>query len=316
MSLPKKPKKLKPELAGPVRYLPDAAPHRMAGGWNVEGITPYDAGHESENEKNALWLLALCHDVTEIRSQPSKEEYEDASGNLCTHIPDFLVTTTDGPLYVEIKSLSELCRPKSLDKYTSVARGYMKRGKRFALLVDAQLRQEPLFRTISILRRYVNSEMEAKKAASILGKLKHGALTALELLKDEDISLVDIFTMMAQRKICFDLSRPVFAEQLSLSLPDQPFEGLKIANILHSTRYGDLLERMAMGHRPTNQSELARAQNRRQFNQPVNPFQFFGGFTASPPIRDLGKSESHARKTWDRRSQAPGAQFIQAYKPE
>lgn len=313
MVAPKKSKLSAPEKAVPARNLREVSPHRMTGGWSIEGLTPYDAEHQSQIEKQAIWLLSLCHDVLEIRTQPSKEDYVDQSGKQHKYYPDILVELTDGPLYIEVKSLAELTKPKSVEKYTAIAREYVRQKMRFAFLVDAQLRQEPLFQTISIMRRYVNSQIDSRKSQLILNALENRTLKLPELLSIDDVQLVDIFVMMAKKLISFDIHQSIICGQLSLSLPDQPYEGIKLANILHSTRYGDLLESLAMGHRPTDQSKLARAQAWGQLYQSVNPYQFVGEFTPKAPVRDLGKSEYSHRKAWDRRDQAPGAGHIKPY---
>ena len=298
--------------AAPVRNLTKASPQRMTGGWHIEDVTPYDAQHQSPIEKKALWLLALCHDVLEIRSQPSRVSYLDSSGKDRHHIPDFVVGLREGPLYVEVKALANLVRPDSLDKFLAVAKAYLRQNKRFAFLVDAQLEEEPLFEAISILRRYVNCDPTPNKAHLILNALNEGPLPKKELLKIPGVELVDIFVMLARKQISWDSEQSVLNDNLLLSLPGKPFEGIRLANILRTTRYGHLLEDLALGRRPSDKSGLAHAAAWRQSYQPVNPYQFFGGFVSASAIRDIGVSESSARKAWDRRDQAPGAAIVEA----
>lgn len=306
MSKPKKSKKRSGTKLGPVRVLVDCSPHRTTGGRYIEELTQHPIEHESPNEKHALWLLPLCHDVLQIRTQASEEPYANPDGGTSHHTPDITVEMPGGDIVIEIKSLSWLVNEKELNKYLHVARGYLIRGKCFAFLVDAQLEQKPLFQSVNLLRRYVRCEINQSVCELIIQQLQDGPLCIHELITRSPAQLVDVYVLIARKVICFDWTKPLDCESL-VSLPSQPFEGLKFENILRSTRYGRLLEELALGRRPADQSILADAANWRQHRQPPGPFQMVGGFAAGVPLRDLGQEESRTGKSWDRRHFALGA---------
>lgn len=292
--------------SGVLRKLVDCVPYRTTGGRHLESLTLYPIEHESHNEKHALWLLPLCHDVLRIFTQASRESYSDEEVIERFHIPDITVETPTGSLSLEIKSLQWLFRDESLNKYQQVARGYLDQKKRFAFLVDAQIEQNPMFGSVKILRRYMQCEIIPETQGKALQLLQGGPLNIADLMGRSSIRLVDVFVLIARRVICFDWSQPL-NESTLVSLPDQPFEGLKLENILRSTRYGGLLAELALGRRPTDQSIMADAPLWRQFRSPPGPFQFIGGFPGGLPLRDIGIAESCTGTIWNRRDRAPGA---------
>lgn len=309
MSKFKKSKKSSSAKSGPERVLVECSPHRTTGGRFIEKLTPFPAQHESHNEKHALWLLPLCHDVLKISTQASREPYLNADGVLSYHTPDVTVETPDGSITLEMKSLSWLIQEKELNKYIHIARGYLAQKKRFAYLVDAQLAQEPLSKSVNRLRRYVKCEINQDICDLIIRHLQDSPLTIHDLLIRASVQLVDVYVLIARRIICFDWSLPLDREAF-VSLPNQPYEGLKLENILRSTRYGRLLAEMAVGRRPSDQSLLEVEANWRQYRQPYGPFAIVDGFSAGSPLRDLGEAESRAGTAWGRRHFAPGIQSL------
>lgn len=304
----RKTKKRSGNKPGPERALIECSPYRTTGGRFIEEeLTPHPVEHESHNEKHALWLLPLCHDVLEVLTQATKEPYTNAEGTLSYHVPDITVKTPSGPIIIEIKSLSWLVKEEELAKYLHVARGYLLQKKRFAFLVDTQLIQKPLFQSANLLRRYIKCEIIPSVAERITQHLQAGAVPIHELLEAAWVELVDVYVLIARRVICFDWSKTLDSNAL-VSLPNQPYEGLKLENVLRSTRYGGLLAQLALGRRPADQSVLEDAANWRQSRQPPNPFQFIGGFSAGVPLRDLGEGESRTGKAWSHRHFAPGVQ--------
>lgn len=310
MSLPRKPKAKNSSVqSGPERVLVECSPHRSTGGLFVEGLTPFDIQHESHNEKHCMRLLPLCRDVLEIKSQATQEPYWDESGVQRHHTPDFTVQTPKGIIYLEIKSLSWLTSDQQLNKNLSIGRGYLLQKKRLAFLVDAQLQQQPLFSNVNLLRRYIHCDLAPATYIKLAQQLSDGPKAIADILANTTLQLVDIYAAVARKQICFDLEKLLDRNSI-ISLPDQPYEGFKLENILSSTRYGGFLAEMALGRRPADQSILADAAHWRQLRQSPSPFQFVGGFTAGSPLRDLRAEESVTRKSWHRRHFAPGAQSI------
>ena len=304
----RKSEKRSDKYQGPERVLIECSPYRTTGGRFIEGLTPYPIEHESHNERHALWLLPLCHDVLQIQTQASKERYTNEAGELCTHVPDITVLTPTGTVLIEVKSLSWLVKEKELNKYLQIARGYLLQKKRFAFLVDVQLMQQPLFQSVNLLSRYSNCEIIPSVSERVVEQLQAGPMQIRELIEVAWVELVDVYVLIARKVITCDWSERLDIDS-RVSLLNQPYERLKLEKILRSTRYGDLLAQLALGRRPADQSVLEDAENWRQPRKPLNPFQFLGGFSKGAPLRDLREGESRTSKSWKRRDFAPG------YKP-
>lgn len=300
------PKKASKPAGSPVRELVECSPHRVTGGLFLSSLMEFDAQYESTNERRALNTILLCHDVRNVKSQGSKEPYQ-YEGRDRHHIPDFTVDAHVDGLRLEIKALGNLLgSDTTLEKYLAVAKGYRDRGIPFAFLVDAQLAVEPRASSVSLLNRYLLSRVPEDRAGRALLALQDGPLTVQELLTRASVELVDVWSMIAQRQICFDWSKPLERDTTRVSLPGQPFGGLSLGSIIGSTRYGGLLAEMALGRRPADKSLMADAAAWRQPDLPFNPSGFVGGFKRAEPLRTLTEKESLLRGTGVRRDFAPG----------
>lgn len=287
-----------------VRKLVECSPHRTVGGGFFDGLMTEDVEHESHNERNAVATLPLCHDVSEISSQKTKEPYQDGD-KVRHHVPDYTIKCSDHELKLEVKSLTSLLRDESLSKYQLIAKGYVDRQQRFSFLTDVQMEEEPRFSSVRILSRYVTSEIPDQMLTRASEALSAGPMTIPDLKKIAAIALVDVYTLLARRHITFNWGEKLTPE-VRVSLPNQPYEGLKLEHILHSTRYGHLLEELALGRRPTDKCLLADAASWRQYDRATGPFNFAGGFSESEPLRDLGAEERIPRASGRRRNHAPG----------
>jgi hypothetical protein len=303
-------KSKKSRLSGPVRVLIECSPHRSTGGGSIEGLTlEWDAQYESPHESNTLATLPLCHDVLSVESQASKQPCGDEGH----HIPDFTVKTSflSRKLHLEVKAIASLVRKDSLEKYRLVGKAYYERGEPFAFLTDAQLEESPRFGAVRLLTRYVTSVV----AETVLGRAKavlaDGPLPIPELKAKASLELVDVYTLIARRHLTFDWTTPL-SQDTVVSLPDQPFEGLKLANILRATRFGPLLAELALGRGPTDQQLLADAKTWRQSRRPLGPFQFVGGFADGKPLCDLPDEKRIPRAPQHRRAHAPGTPNFRA----
>ena len=94
------------DSSGPVRKLINVSSYRTTGAVFIKGLTPYPAEHESYTERYTIASLVLCHDVTQIKSQPDTEHYEDAHGKIRRYIPDLEINTDSSELTIEIKTLN------------------------------------------------------------------------------------------------------------------------------------------------------------------------------------------------------------------
>lgn len=288
----------------PVRTLHKTSPHRTVGGYFVEALTPYVAEYESYNEKNAINTLLLCHDVTEIRSQPKKFNYIKKDGKSGSHTSDFEVITESGPIFLEVKAIENLLEKSSLEKYSYIARHYLMCNQRLAFLTNVQLEERPRFDSVLLLRRYVNSEINHDALVIAQQMLLSGPLTINAILDGSPVTLLDIYTLIARKFLCFNMITPL-GRDTQVSMPNQPFKGLSIESILRSTRYGDLLEKLAMGRLPSDQSIVAAAKNWRQLNNNSTIWGMVGGFTEFAPIRSVSEI-GFLRGAKYRRAYAPG----------
>lgn len=287
------------------RTLVECSPHRTTGGGFFPGLTAVDVEHESYPERYALATLCLCRDVRAIASQSTKEPYvfQDRPRH---HVPDFTVDTFREGLRLEVKALASLVHSDSLEKYAAVAKGYLDRGVPFALLVDAQIEEAPRFASVKLLFRYVTSQVPPAVLAQATAALSDGPLSIPELMVRASLKLVDVWTLIANHHVCFDWAKPLDPHTTMVSLPNQPYGGLKLENILSSTRFGDLLAQLALGRRPTDQRVLADAATWRQFGHPLGPWNFVGGFQDEKPLRDLREDEYIPRAAGRKRDRAPG----------
>lgn len=296
----------------PVRILHKTSPHRTVGGFSFEGLTPYPSEYESYNEQNAINLLALCHDVKEIRSQPRRFSYIKQDGTKGSHIADFEVITESGSIFLEVKAIENLLEKSNIQKYSYIARHYLLGHERLNFLTNVQMEQKPIFDTVQLLRRYINSQINHDALLEARQVLSNGAKTINQLLKHAPITLLDVYTLIARRYLCFDTSISL-ERDTQVSMPNQPFKGLSIESILRSTRYGDLLEKLAMGRVPSDQSMLAAAKNWRQINNHPTIWGVVGGFSEFAPIRHISEI-GFLRGAQYRRYYAPGFLDSKKYK--
>lgn len=295
---------------GSARALVDCSPHRTTGGGFFEGLTGVDAEYESTNESNALYTLVLCHDVVKIASQSVNDEYE-FEGKIHRYTPDFVVDAFVPSLRIEVKALSHMAKNStSWDKYVAIAAAYREKGIAYGVLVDAQLEQEPRFSSVKLLKRYVTSKVSQAVLDRALTSLVNGPLPLSELRTQAFLELVDVWTLIARRHLCFDWREPLNPQTTMVSLPDQPYGGLKLEDVLCSTRYGGFLAALALGRRPTDKCLLADAATWRRRDFPLEPWAFVGGFRRAAPVRHLGEEEQFPRNPRRRRNFALGGRAV------
>lgn len=284
-----------------------SSPWRTTGGAFIRGLTPLPAQWESYLERFSVSTLALCSDVISIVSQPFTEEYLDSQGIKRSYTPDYLVVLTDrSELLLEVKSLRHLVIDESLSKYIDIA-NHIKPKKKFRFLVDTQLEECPRFKTVKLLFRYVTSNIREDtylKVEAILSSTNTG-ISIRELIEKAEVELVDVYTLIAKRKLCIDWNASL-DDQAEVSLPNKPFEGLSIEKILASGQHGDFLEKLALGYRSEDKRLISLAKVGRQYDHPPNPFRVICGFSQPTPLDGVQQAERPTRKSWDRRDEAIG----------
>lgn len=289
----------------PARALVECVPYRTTGGAFIPNVTELHAEHESPNERLAVAHLALCRDVDTLASQPPCDTYRDDDGELRRYTPDFIVSTRSFRLILEVKALAFLVNEASLRKYAAIARHYLDQRQPFAFLVDAQLEVLPRSASVRLLFRYATSTAPASVVDQATAVLAKGAMRISDLCGQAGLQLVDVYTLIATKRLCIDWDRPVSTDAM-VSLPDQPYGGLKLEHILRSTRFGGLLEELAVGRRPADQQVLADAQTWRQSRCAPTPFSFVGGFPKRTVFGGLFESDGLPRAPHRRRDYAPG----------
>ncbi len=289
----------------PSRQLVEVSPHRTTGGLQLEELTPYPAEYESPYEKLVIPRLLLCRDVKKVYSQQERS-YNDRDGTERKYTADFFVEHSDTNTLIEVKPLKFLLHPEHLPKYLDIAKHFRKTKQAFTFITDEQLFCEPQKTNTNLLMRYLTSPLPCEALARVTEAFQRKQTMAItELCDAAPCSLAEAYTLIAQRRLCFDWNQKLTKSSL-VSLPDQPLKGLFFEDILRSTRHGDLLATLALGRGTPDQFRLENATAWRQTRPPLTPWNFVGGFSKAPPLRDLGASELSPRKSWERRDRAPG----------
>lgn len=297
--------KLSKYTSSTARNLKKSVPHRTVGGFNFHHINGFPVEYESYNERNTTLLLSLCHDVSSIKSQPVVFDYFDELGKQRRHTPDFEVAlSTGGVLYLEVKAIEDLLKPKNIAKYIQIAKEYYRQGLHFRFLTNTQIENPPIFGAVKLLFRYVNAPVSMVHLERAQSFLNDGAMPIAALIEKAQMELRDVYTLIAKRHLTFDPSRPLNRDSC-VSLPNQPYKGITLEAILCSTRYCDLLQKLALGHRPTDQPLLADAKNWRQSDNHADVWSVVGDFAEFAPLRDASSS-GFLRGPKLRRAFAPG----------
>lgn len=297
----------KPKGDAPSRLLVEVSPHRTTGGAHIEDLTPYPVEYESHNEKLAIPILALCHDVQSVKSQNEEYSYPDADGAMHSYTPDFAIERegSSKALLVEAKSLTFLLHKDSLHRYRDIASHFRKIRQPFAFVVDAQLMQQPLRATANLLFRYITSTPPQSTAQRAKEVLHGGSMPISRLCRLGDVALVDVYTLISKRHLCIDWELPLTKES-SVSLPNQPYKGLRLEDFLHSTRHGRLLAALALGRGTPDQRLMADAAAWRRTRRPLEPWNFAAGSPRGAPVRDVRADELGTGKSWQRGHRALG----------
>lgn len=285
------------------RCLKKSVPHRTVGGLNAGHVNKTPIEYESYNERNTIALLSLCHDVSQVKSQPIVVNYTDDHGNPRRHIPDFEVVGDD-VLYLEVKAIEDLLLAKNISKYSRIGKEYFRQNLDLRFLTNIQLEAQPLFSSVKLLFRYLNQQVPSEHVAFCQNILNSGALPITIFMEASKLRLENVYTLIAKQHITFDLTKPL-SKQSHISLPNCPYGGINLDAVLCSTRYGDLLQKLALGHQPTDQSLLATAKNWRQSNNHADVWSIVGGFAELLPLRDASAS-GFLRGPKLRRAFAPG----------
>ena len=279
MSKKKRKKKSCPASgSGPVRTVIEQCPHRMTGAMDFPGVTVYPAVWESHLERFLICLLAFCEDVSMIKAQSIHLAYF-FDGVMRQYTPDIEIVINNLKKYIEVKALAQLIREKSLEKYLAIAKSIQSQGEHLDFITNDQM--PPMWTSnANLLLRYLKQECPTPVQEQVSKALESGACTIRDVLAElgPAVALVDIYTLIARRHLCFDWDECLTSNAL-VSLPDKPFKRMTYEAIRTAGRFADLLASMALGHRPPDERLLAAAGARRWPLSGPSPLGFVGGFS-------------------------------------
>lgn len=263
---PKKGKPKKKSTSDRVRFLIDQCPHKITGAINIPGLQLRSPEHESGLESQTIKVLALCHDVAAIESQPEKIEWKDDEGNVRKYTLDIKITAATGEsTRLETKPVAEIVKEEVLEKLVGVATTYLEKNERFDILSDEVVRAEPRLSIAIRLRGFLTQAVPEEVRRHIEQLLKDGATPTSDLLNalGGNQQWSHILALVAQRILCISWDEPI-SKQMQVSLPNHPFGFLTYEALANTGRFRPLLREVVLGRRPTDQQLLAvaRAEDR------------------------------------------------------
>lgn len=106
---------------------------------------------ESLHERDAILLLEFCREVVSYQEQPTVIQYFDGH-QMREYYPDFEVLLEDQRrIHLEIKSSTQVAKPKVAKKLRAIAAHYQSRDQLFQILTEKELRREPLLTNVRAL---------------------------------------------------------------------------------------------------------------------------------------------------------------------
>ncbi|WP_260435046.1 MULTISPECIES: hypothetical protein [unclassified Burkholderia] len=248
----------------PARSIISTVPHRIVGGFDLPGRAPYALEWESYLERVCYATLAMSQDVEWMASQPDELKYV-LDGVPRRYYPDLFVRCSSGECYVEVKPLAILVRDDNLSRYAELALKLRVNGKRLVFLTDEQiLSKRERVENVMLMRRYINGVLDEQRICAVLLRLSDGALSIGELTACCEVSIREIYTMIARRYLTVDWDQPITLES-GVTKPTSGSKGLAFETLINSGRFYPLLAQLAMGRRPQDQRmlELAKIDGQR-----------------------------------------------------
>lgn len=249
-------------------------PHRTVGGFGPQSNADTPLQWESWLERHTIITLLLCADVLHLATQPEPFSFVDGQQTR-SYTPDLLVTTLGGPIWIEVKPLSRLVESGALEYYRTIACAMRAAGRTYAFLTNEQIEIEPRLTTVKRLRRFIRCAIPSGVRNRVGSALSDGPLPVETLIAKPEVTLTDVFALIAQKHLVIDFDRPLNGNTI-VSLPGDLQGRLSYARIQNSGRHGGLLESLALGRRPTDQYELAAAAARRPSRRIDNPWAVVG----------------------------------------
>lgn len=272
----------KPSIENRVRHLVDQVPYRVTGVVHVSGQTEASPEHESFLERDAIMLLAMCCDVTAIRSQPERVEYSDPDGVVRRYTPDFAVDVASrGTVRLEVKPIRNLLSERILPGMENLARHFIAIGQRFDVLTDDAIGIQPRLNNVRRLRSFRRHAITDGAPERIGKVLKSGPRTIRDLISEcgDVATWADALALVSWHELSIDWSLPLTSDS-KVSIPDAPLPRLSYEQIVCSGRFRPLVEELVLGNRPSDRVLLAAAIHRDRSVPLSDAFGVVGGIPA------------------------------------
>lgn len=239
--------------AVPARKILRRSPYRQIGGGRIPHLSVQELYWESRIEDWAIPTLGLCHDLRSLSTQKIAIEYLDEDNKKRKSAVDIhCVTSKDKNLLVEVKAWKTVAAGHLHHDLSLIRKSAAEQGYTYILLVDLQLRQQPLFNRTDFLQRYLHSLDELHCWEQVVDYLKSVNTASL---RD-----VELNTSLRYDQICSGVARSMIAIEPShsysphslVSLPDKPFKRVSYGEILDQSWSDAVLEELHLGGRNIN----------------------------------------------------------------
>ncbi|MEQ5840135.1 hypothetical protein N0A02_11935 [Paraburkholderia acidicola] len=289
----------------PARTIISSTSYRIVGGFDLPDRTSYPLEWESYLERVSYFTLAMCHDVEWMGSQPDELRYV-ADGSPRTYYPDLLVQANGSECFLEVKPLVYLVQDENLTRYADIASRLRARGKRLVFLTDDQiLSVKARTENIMLMRRYITGVLAEEKIGAVHEPLVNQPLSIKELVLTGTVDVRDIHTMIAQHHLVVEWDVLITLDA-AVRLPTSDDKGLTFERILSSGRFSHLLAQLSLGHRPTDQRELALAKAYGQRMRSSAGPSIAGGFPKDKSKRRIYEPLDDLRETLSSRTAGNG----------
>lgn len=186
---------------------------------SVSGIFPFRGQKgipfESTLERDFLIRTEFDRTVQDIIAQPVRLPFTTPAGRNYHYTPDFLVlyfSPVRRPRLVEVKPAEEWRQHwrEWSAKWKAAGRHAAERGWTFRIHDESRIRDVALA-NIQLLRRYQGRD------AGLAGRVRQisrerGVMTAQELQRCAGVSPAQLWLLLAERELEFDLNRPLGAD--------------------------------------------------------------------------------------------------------
>lgn len=170
---------------------------------------------ESLLERDAILLFEFSPGVQSYRAQPELILYTHGDETR-RYFPDFEISTASGiNVQIEVKTSTQLTKPKLAEKYRAIAGHYQFAGRQFRILTELEIRREPLHANLKMLMRHYRQDGEL---ASSLSQATKFLQKEARLLQDMELEAEIVWRLLAHGHLRCDLAEPIAASTL-ISLP-------------------------------------------------------------------------------------------------